>query len=173
MVDANGAYRREQARAWAEAFAEHGVTWLEEPVTSDDVAGLALVRDRAPAGMAVAAGEYVWREADALALVDAVDVLQVDVTRCGGVTTTLRLDALARARSLPTSLHCAPAVSAHVGAAMATLLHLEYFHDHVHLERLLFEGVPEPDGAGNLIPDPDRPGLGLELRRAEAEAYRV
>jgi L-alanine-DL-glutamate epimerase-like enolase superfamily enzyme len=173
MVDANGAYDRKQALLWAERFADRGVTWLEEPVTSDDVEGMALVRDRAPAGLDIAAGEYIWREADALALVGAVDVLQVDVTRCGGITTTLRIDALARARSMPTSIHCAPAVAAHAGAAMASLRHVEYFHDHVHIERLLFDGVPEIGPGGVLVPPGDRPGLGLELRHADAEAYRA
>jgi L-alanine-DL-glutamate epimerase-like enolase superfamily enzyme len=173
MVDANGAYARKQALLWAERFAARGVTWLEEPVSSDDVEGMALVRDHAPPGLEIAAGEYVWREPDALALIGAVDVLQVDVTRCGGVTTTLAIDALARARSMPTSLHCAPAVSAHVGAAMATLRHLEYFHDHVRIEAMLFDGVPEvgPDGA--LVPAADRPGLGLEFKHADAERYRL
>jgi L-alanine-DL-glutamate epimerase-like enolase superfamily enzyme len=173
MVDANGAYDRKQALLWADRFADRGVTWLEEPVTSDDVEGMALVRDRSPAGLEIAAGEYVWREADALALIGAVDVLQVDVTRCGGITTTLRIDALARARSMPTSLHCAPALSAHAGAAMATLRHLEYFHDHVRLEAMLFDGVPEVGAGGVLVPSADRPGIGLELRRADAEAYRA
>jgi L-alanine-DL-glutamate epimerase-like enolase superfamily enzyme len=173
MVDANGAYDRKQALRWAERFAAAGVTWLEEPVTSDDPAGLALVRDSAPAGLEIAAGEYLWREADALDLLGAVDVLQVDVTRCGGITATLRVDALARARSMPTSLHCAPAVGAHAGTAMATLRHLEYFHDHVRIERLLFDGVPEPGPGGVLVPAADRPGLGLELRHADAERYRA
>jgi L-alanine-DL-glutamate epimerase-like enolase superfamily enzyme len=173
MVDANGAYDRAPALRWAERFAERGVTWLEEPVSSDDVAGMALVRDRAPRGLEIAAGEYVWRECDALALAGAVDVLQVDVTRCGGVTSTLRIDALARAHSLPTSIHCAPAVSAHVGAAMATLRHLEYFHDHVRIERMLFDGAPDVGPGGVLTPSPDRPGLGLELRRADAERWRA
>jgi L-alanine-DL-glutamate epimerase-like enolase superfamily enzyme len=173
MVDANGAYDRKQALRWAERFAARGVTWLEEPVSSDDVAGMALVRDRAPAGLDIAAGEYVWREADALALIGAVDVLQVDVTRCGGITTTLRIDALARARSMPTSIHCAPAVAAHAGAAMATLRHVEYFHDHVRIERRLFDGAPELGAGGVLVPPGDRPGLGLELRHAEAEAFRA
>ena len=173
MVDANGAYGRRQALLWAERYAQRGVTWLEEPVSSDDVEGMALVRDHAPAGIEIAAGEYVWREPDALALVGAVDVLQVDVTRCGGVTTTLRIDALARARSMPTSIHCAPAVSAHIGAAMATLRHLEYFHDHVRIERMLFDGVPDLADGGALVPPTDRPGLGLELRRADAERYRA
>jgi L-alanine-DL-glutamate epimerase-like enolase superfamily enzyme len=173
MVDANGAYDRKQALLWADRFADRGVTWLEEPVSSDDVEGMALVRDRAPAGLEIAAGEYVWREADALALIGAVDVLQVDVTRCGGITTTLRIDALARARSMPTSIHCAPAVAAHAGAAMATLRHVEYFHDHVRVERLLFDGVPEVGPGGVLVPSGDRPGLGIELRHADAEAHRA
>jgi L-alanine-DL-glutamate epimerase-like enolase superfamily enzyme len=173
MVDANGAYDRKRALLWAGRCAARGVTWLEEPVSSDDVEGMALVRDRAPTGIEIAAGEYVWREADALLLAGAVDVLQVDVTRCGGITTTLRIDAMARARSMPTSIHCAPAVSAHAGAAMATLRHLEYFHDHVRIERMLFDGVPEVGPGGVLVPAADRPGLGLELRRADAEAYRA
>jgi L-alanine-DL-glutamate epimerase-like enolase superfamily enzyme len=171
MVDANGAYDRKQALAWAVRFAERGVTWLEEPVSSDDVEGMGLVRDHGPPGLEIAAGEYVWREADALALIGAVDVLQVDVTRCGGVTSTLAIDALARARSMPTSIHCAPAVSAHVGAAMATLRHLEYFHDHVRIERMLFDGVPEVGPGGVLVPAGDRPGLGLELRAADARRW--
>jgi L-alanine-DL-glutamate epimerase-like enolase superfamily enzyme len=173
MVDANGAYDRKEALHWAARFAERGVTWLEEPVTSDDAAGLALVRDHAPAGVEIAAGEYLWREADALLLVDAVDVLQVDVTRCGGVTSALRIDALASARSLPTSIHCAPAIAAHAGAAMPALRHVEYFHDHVRIERMLFDGVPEPAGDGTLAPTADRPGIGLALRHADAEGWRV
>jgi L-alanine-DL-glutamate epimerase-like enolase superfamily enzyme len=58
FVDANGAYTRKQALAMAEHFAASGVAWFEEPVSSDDVAGLRLLRDRGPAGMAIAAGEY-------------------------------------------------------------------------------------------------------------------
>jgi len=173
MVDANGAYDRRQAILWAERYAARGVGWFEEPVTSDDPRGMALVRDRAPGGIEIAAGEYVWREPDALGLIDAVDVLQVDVTRCGGITTALRIDALARARSMPTSIHCAPALSAHAGAAMVTLRHLEYFHDHVRIERMLFDGVAEVGEGGVLVPPADRPGLGLELKHAAAERYRA
>jgi L-alanine-DL-glutamate epimerase-like enolase superfamily enzyme len=173
MVDANGAYDRKQALGWAERFAAAGVTWLEEPVSSDDVAGMALVRDRAPGGLDIAAGEYLWREVDALGLIGAVDVLQLDVTRCGGFTAALAIDAMARARSMPTSLHCAPALSAHAGAAMPALRHLEYFHDHVRIERMLFDGVPEVGPGGVLVPAADRPGLGLELRRADAERHRA
>jgi L-alanine-DL-glutamate epimerase-like enolase superfamily enzyme len=91
-------------------------------------------------------------------------VLQADVTRCGGVTGLLRADALAKAHNLPLSAHCAPAVSAHVLAACETAIHIEYFHDHVRAEAAVFDGVPEPAG-GRLLPDRERPGLGLTLRR--------
>ena len=164
MVDANGAFTPAEALAAAHGtYAEHAVSWLEEPVSSDDRDGLARVRAEAPAGMEVAAGEYAT---DVFALdrtADAVDVLQADVTRCGGVTGVLRADALAKARCLPLSAHCAPAVSAHVFAACETTAHLEYFHDHVRIEAQLFDGTLAPEG-GRLTPDRSRPGLGLELR---------
>src|SRR3954454_2099458 len=174
MVDANGAFTPPQAMAWADAYGEAGADWFEEPVSSDDVAGLARVREACPAGMSVAAGEYVWSLFDAQRLLDAgaVDVLQADVTRCGGPTELMRIDALARARNRPFSAHCAPAISAHAGCAMESLIHLEYFHDHVRLEQMLLDGVLEPED-GALRPASGAPGLGLELRRQDAERYRA
>src|SRR5436190_4943993 len=174
MVDANGAYGRKEALRWAERFREWDVRYLEEPLTSDDLEGLGLVRDRAPAGIAIAAGEYGWDLPYFERMLDAgaVDILQADVTRCGGITALLRVDGLCRARSLPLSAHCAPAISAHACAALETLAHVEYFHDHVRVERLLFDGVLEPDRS-QLEPERDRPGLGLELRRSDAAEWEV
>ena len=96
--------------------------------------------------MAVAAGEYGVRPAYFQRMLDAgaVDVLQADVTRCAGITELLRVDALCRARSRPLSLHCSPTIHANVGVALETLVHLEYFHDHVRIEEMLFDGVPQP-----------------------------
>ena len=170
MVDANGAYARKQALHWAERFAEEGITYLEEPVTSEDREGLRLLRDRGPGGLAIAAGEYEWTLADLAGLSGCVDILQADVTRCGGITNLLRVDGICKGRQIPFSAHCAPAVSAHACCAMETLVHLEYFHDHVRVEGMLFDGVLRPHG-GCLHPDPSRPGLGIELRRPEAGRY--
>lgn len=174
FVDANGAYDRKQALACAERFAQAGVTWFEEPVSSDDLAGLRLLRDRAPAGMAIAAGEYGYALEYFRRMLEAgaVDVLQADVTRCAGITELLRVGALCAAHELPLSAHTAPSVHAHAGCAIEPLAHVEYFHDHVRVERMLFDGVPEPDG-GRLVPDLSRPGLGLELRRADAAPHAV
>jgi len=172
MVDANGAFTTQRALAAAHGtYAEHGVTYFEEPVSSDDPRGLAHVRDHAPPGMEIAAGEYGTTVFDFERLLGAVDVLQADATRCGGATGVQRADALAKARCLPLSAHCAPAISAHVFAACETTVHLEYFHDHVRVESLLFDGTLSPAG-GALVPDRDRPGLGIELKRADAERYR-
>jgi L-alanine-DL-glutamate epimerase-like enolase superfamily enzyme len=173
MVDANGAYQPKQALRWAERYAgDCGVTYFEEPVSSQDLRGLRLVRERAPAGMAIAAGEYGWGLPQLAQMLDAeaVDVLQADVSRCGGITSLLRVDGLCRARSRPLSAHCVPAVSAHACCALETLLHVEYFFDHVRAERLLFDGVPAASD-GLLRPDRSRPGLGLELKRADAARY--
>jgi L-alanine-DL-glutamate epimerase-like enolase superfamily enzyme len=172
MVDAKGAYSRVDARRWAQRLTEWDVTWLEEPVSSEDVEGLREVRERAPAGMAIAAGEYAWTLADFHRLLErrAVDVLQADVTRCGGITPFRQLDALCQAHGVPLSIHCAPAASLHPACASDALVHLEWFHDHVHVESLLFDGAPQPE-AGVLRPDPSRPGNGLELKRADAAKY--
>jgi L-alanine-DL-glutamate epimerase-like enolase superfamily enzyme len=175
MVDANGAWTRREALAQMELFrSEFDVTYVEEPLTSEDLEGLRLLRDRGPAGMAVAAGEYAWDLSYVRGLLEAeaVDVMQADATRVGGVTNMLRADGLCKARHMPFSAHCAPAVSAHVCCAMETLEHIEYFHDHVRIERMLFDGTLEPD-EGCLVPDGSRPGLGLELNRDHAERFRL
>jgi L-alanine-DL-glutamate epimerase-like enolase superfamily enzyme len=173
FVDANGAYDRKQALSLADRFrTDARISWFEEPVSSDDLEGLRLLRDRAPAGVSIAAGEYGYDAPYFRRMLEAgaVDVLQADVTRCGGITELLRVDALCRARGLALSLHCGPAIHLHLGLALAQLVHLEYFHDHVRIEHLLFDGVVTPrDGA--LHPQLDRPGNGLELKRRDAERY--
>jgi L-alanine-DL-glutamate epimerase-like enolase superfamily enzyme len=172
-VDSNGALGRKQALAWAERFAgEWGVSWYEEPVSSADLEGLHLLRDRAPAGLEITAGEYAYVPADFRNLVanGCVDCLQADVTRCGGITGFLRAGALAAAFDLDLSAHCAPMASLAACCAVPRFRHLEYFHDHVRLEPLLFDGVVDPDG-GALRPDRSRPGNGLTLKRADARRY--
>jgi L-alanine-DL-glutamate epimerase-like enolase superfamily enzyme len=172
MVDANGAFTAAAAREWAARYADYGVRWLEEPVSSDDVDALRRVRDTAPPGMAVAAGEYAWSPRDVGRLLGAVDVAQADATRCGGLTGLLAADALCAAHGTPLSLHCAPAISAHCACALGQLVHLEYFHDHVRLEGMLFDGVTAPV-AGTISPDPAVAGHGLSLRRDAAEGFRA
>jgi L-alanine-DL-glutamate epimerase-like enolase superfamily enzyme len=172
FVDANGAYTLKQALWFAHRFREFDVTWFEEPVSSDDLEGLHLIRDRAPEGMDIAAGEYGYsgRYFRAMLNAGAVDILQADATRCGGITGFLQAAALCDAQSIPLSAHTAPAVHMHVCCALPGAIHVEYFHDHVRLENLLFEGAQQPK-RGELTPDLTRYGLGLEIRRAALAKY--
>ena len=175
FVDANGAYGPKEALAWAHRLRSvWGVTWFEEPVSSANLAGLRLVRKEGPGGLDVAAGEYAYVEADFRNLLEAeaVDCLQADVTRCGGISGLLAAGGLVAGHGLDLSGHCAPAVSVHALCAVERLRHLEWFHDHVRVESLLFDGVPELAG-GSARPDLTRRGHGLALRRADAERYAV
>jgi len=169
MVDANGAFGAKEAIRWAERYVdEWDVRWFEEPVSSADFEGLRRVRD--VSRLEVAAGEYAYVLADVRNLIESVDCLQADVTRCGGISGLLRVNGLASAHGLDVSGHCAPQLSAHALCGVDRLRHLEYFHDHVRVESMLFDGVLSPvDGA--LVPDRSRAGNGLELKRADAQRW--
>jgi L-alanine-DL-glutamate epimerase-like enolase superfamily enzyme len=174
FVDANGAYSRKQALEQAERIAESRVSWFEEPVSSDDLEGLRLLRDRAPAGMEIAAGEYGYHLCYFRRMLEAgaVDVLQADATRCCGVSGFLKVGALCEARGLPLSAHCAPSLHVHAACALSNFRHLEYFHDHERIEHWLFDGALTPQ-AGVLRPDLARSGLGLEFKRQDAQRYAL
>ena len=174
FVDANGAYARKQALDFAHRFRhDYDVTWFEEPVSSDDLRGMKLLRDNGPDGLEIAAGEYGWTDMYLRTMLEAeaVDVLQADATRCGGVTGFMAASALAEAHPLPLSAHCAPSLHVHLACASRPLRHVEYFHDHARIERMLFDGFREPV-KGAMHPDLTRPGIGLEFKRQDAESFR-
>lgn len=174
FVDANGAYSRKQALVQAEKFAEFDVCWFEEPVSSDDLGGLRLLRERAPVGMRIAAGEYGYDAGYFRRMLeaDAVDVLQADATRCGGITGFQEAGILSKAFHIPFSFHCAPAIHAAVACAVPQFYVGEYFFDHARIEEMFFDGLPAfVEGA--LVPDRARPGSGMEFKRADAERFLV
>jgi len=172
FVDANGGYSRKQAVRMGRRYLEEAaVTWFEEPVSSDDLVGLRMVRDTLD--LDVAAGEYGYDEPYFARMIGAgsVDCLQIDVTRCGGYTSWLRAASLAGANGLDVSGHCAPNLHAHVAVSVPHLRHIEYFHDHHRVDGLLFDGVLAP-GGGFLVPDDTSPGHGMTLKEADAAPYR-
>ena len=174
FVDANGAYTRKQALYFAEKFAESKVTWFEEPVVSDDLEGLRLLRNRAPGGMNIAAGEYGFNLSyfEHMLAAEAVDVLQADATRCQGITGFLQVGPLCSARNLPLSAHTAPSLHSHPCCALPQVCHVEYFHDHARIEQMLFDGLPSLVN-GHLFPDLSRLGNGLELKKKDASRFAV
>lgn len=174
FVDANGAYTVKQALKQAAAFQAYDVSWFEEPVRSDNLKGLAFIRDHVPAGMDIAAGEYGYNPwyFETMLQAGAVDVLQADATRCGGISNFLKAGHLCEAHQIPFSSHCAPALHLHAALSLPAFFIAEYFYDHVRMEKMLFEGVAPP-ADGCLRPDLSRPGLGLEFKKADARSFQV
>ncbi|GGK48486.1 enolase C-terminal domain-like protein [Salinarimonas ramus] len=173
MIDANGACTPREALAIAEIADGLGVDWFEEPVTSDDLEGLAFVRGGLPGAVDCAAGEYVYGPHDARRMLEAraVDCLQLDATRCLGYTGFLQAAALAEAFAIPISAHTAPALHLPVCRAAPGLRHIEWFHDHVRIEAMLFEGAPVPrDGA---IAASTAAGHGLTFKTKDAERFAL
>ncbi len=171
FVDANGGYSPKQAVRVFQDVEDQQVRWFEEPVTSDDLDGLRHVR--AHVRTDVTAGEYGYDLTyfSRMLAAEAVDCLQIDVTRCGGYTEFLRIAALAAAHHVDVSGHCAPHLHLPVLAATPNLRHEEYFHDHVRIETMLFDGTADATG-GTMTPS-EEPGIGLQWRTEEAERYRT
>lgn len=170
FVDGNGGYDVPSAIRIAHRFSEHDVTWFEQPVDHADLEGTRRVREHAPPGMAISTGEYITDTARAAPLAEVCDVLQADATRCGGYTGFLAIDGFCDVMRKPLSTHCSPMLHLHVAAASLRVRHMEWFHDHVRIERMLLDGFVEPVD-GMLSPDRSRPGHGLTLKHADARRY--
>lgn len=174
FVDANGAYCAKQALQKADEFANLDVTWFEEPVPASDLKGLHFIREHAPANMNIAAGEYGYNLPyfEQMLNAGAVDVLQADGTRCGGISVFIKAGNTCAAHQLPFSSHCAPSIHLHPGLSLASFYTAEYFYDHVRIENMLFDGVAQPVN-GALHADMSRPGFGLDFKSQDAETYKV
>jgi len=173
-IDANGAFTKKKALAFAESIKQYNIAWFEEPVSSDDLQGLNFLVNHLPPEMEVAAGEYGYdiyyfrRMLEA----SAVDVLQADATRCLGITGFMKTGVLCEARNMLLSAHTAPSIHLHPSCSTPKMKNIEYFHDHIRIENMLFDGVQKPK-EGILYPDKSMAGLGLELKRKDAEKFRV
>lgn len=169
-VDASGAYSRKQAVRVGRALEAWDVRWFEEPVPSGDKDGLGIAR--ASLDVDIAAGGDANDVQEFRRLCEVVDCLQVDASRCGGVSGWLRAAAVASAFGLEVSGHCAPHLHLAVAAATPNLRHLEWFHDHVRIESRFLDGV-EPPRSGCLRAETSGTGHGYVLKRPDLEEYRV
>ncbi len=174
FVDANGAYTIKQALEKATSFSEYNVSWYEEPVTSDNLKGLRFIREHAPYKINIAAGEYGYNLPyfDKMLHAGAVDILQADATRCGGITYYMKAGYLAEAFQIPFSSHCAPSLHLHASLALPSFYIAEYFHDHVRIEKMFFDGFADPIN-GCMQPDLSKPGFGLTLKIKDANKYKI
>ena len=174
FVDANGAYTIKQALQKAEEFAEYKVSWYEEPVTSSNLKGLRFIKEHVQSKINVAAGEYGYNLPyfDDMLHEGAVDILQADATRCGGISYFMKAGYLAEAFQVPFSSHCAPSLHLHATLALPSFYIAEYFHDHVRIEKMFFDGVILPVN-GLIYPDMSAPGFGLTFKEKDALKYKI
>lgn len=171
MTDANMGYGLDAALA-AAAFEKLGTGWLEEPLFMEDVAGHA--RLKAATAVPVALGENLHTRFafESFMARDAVDVLQPDVARTGGISEGRTIAAAAAERGLPVSLHTygdgiALAASLHLAAVLDNGAVMEFDCNENPLRSHLLQEPLEPDN-GSMRP-PDGPGLGVTL---DPEALR-
>lgn len=176
MCDAHGTFTTSEAKRFCYMIRDCDVTWLEEPVSSDDKTGLAEVRRSTH--MPIAAGESEYTRFDFRDLVDrrAIDVMQPDLAVCGGITEARRVDALASTYNLELAPHMwtgAPAFAAglHLVAASAASRIVEYpLGANPVLHELIEEDLTVSDG---MIDVPDGPGLGITVRENVMRNFAV
>jgi L-alanine-DL-glutamate epimerase-like enolase superfamily enzyme len=168
MTDANQGYTLNVALEAADAFAESGVFWLEEPLFAEDIAGHARLREKTGVPIAVGENLHMCSAFENFVVRGAVDFLQPDVARAGGVTEIKKIAALAASQKVPISFHTwgdavALAASVHLSTAIpeCTVMELDYTYNPLR-EELLLEPLQAQDG---FLIAPDKPGLGVELNR--------
>ncbi len=174
FVDANGAFHAKEAVTYGSIFSKYNVSWYEEPVTSDNLSGLHFVREHSPSPVRIAAGEYGFSLPyfHSMLSAGAVDILQADATRCGGISNFLKVGAMAAAEYIPFSSHCAPLQHLHAALATPGFYIAEYFFDHERIENMLFE-TSHKVKEGCMHPDLSRSGIGATFKYEAAKKYEV
>jgi L-alanine-DL-glutamate epimerase-like enolase superfamily enzyme len=167
MVDATESWNEGQAVAFGRALQEAGIVWLEDPMSHQNLSGLAHLSD--VLDVAIAAGEHLFGLDPFQKTFDAraVDIAIIDLARVGGITPWMKIAALAEARGIPVAGHVIPEAHVHLLAASPNGHLVEYMPRSVPL----FDSELRLED-GHLIA-PQAPGLGLELNEAACEKYRV
>jgi D-galactarolactone cycloisomerase len=166
MTDANQGYSIDVGLKAAEAFSQCGVFWLEEPLFAEDIEGHALLREKGRVSIAVGENLHTYYAFENFVARGAVDFLQPDVARAGGITELRKIASLAAKHNLAVSFHTwgdavALAASLHLSAALKEcgVMELDYTYNPLRAELL-----KEPlEAKGGFMTPPDKPGLGVEL----------
>ena len=170
LIDANNGYYAKQAIRMAREFAPYRVGWFEEPVLADDIEGLAVIARAIDIPVATGEHEYSKYGFRELIARGGADIAQPDIGRVGGVTEWMKVAHLAHAFNLPVAPHAFQVVHLHVTCATPNLRIVEYLGASEEFDRLAYTEFPEPvDGMWS--PNPDKPGLGLELNPDVVKKY--
>jgi L-rhamnonate dehydratase len=177
MIDAGLVWDARTAIQRAHTFSEFNIAWLEEPLQPDDYEGYRRLGEASP--VHIAAGESESNRQSFLDLMDRgrIDIVQVDLTRCGGFTEAMKIASLAADRGLKVANHgFSTYINVHAALhwlnSIPNALIAEFVvQENTDLREFLTVGnVRARDG---MLPMPDAPGLGIELNEEEVRKYRV
>jgi L-rhamnonate dehydratase len=177
MADAYMGWTLDYARRMIPLLEPFNLRWLEEPVIPDDVAGYAALR--AMGRIPIAGGEHEFTLYGFRQLLDAkaVDYIQFDTNRVGGITQARKIAALAEAYSVPVVPHAGQMHNYHLVMASYNSPMAEFFPA-VDVEVgnelfwYIFKGEPSPQN-GYIELDPNRPGLGVEIDEDALKQFEV
>jgi L-alanine-DL-glutamate epimerase-like enolase superfamily enzyme len=179
MVDAGGSeqfwpHGYKWALETAKMLADYDVVWFEEALPPDDLEGYVELRRHAP--LPIATGEVLTRRQSFVPWLErrAVDIIQPDCTKVGGLTEAWRIAWMAYEHNVqwvPHGWNTALGLAAdlHLSAAMPVARYVEYLTPCVYLDEIITEPF-KPDAEGYLT-IPDKPGLGIELNREALRKY--
>jgi L-alanine-DL-glutamate epimerase-like enolase superfamily enzyme len=166
-VDANQRYDYASAFAIGQVLEELSIDWFEDPLVYDDVAGYARLCQSLK--VSIAAGECLANRAEyhSLLKADAIDLLQIDLTRAGGLTEWAKIATLAEAYHRPVCPHRMPEVAVHLACGLPHVRAVDWtpWFASAFVEMPVLKN-------GQLFPPP-RPGLGLEIKPEAIAKYRV
>jgi D-arabinonate dehydratase len=171
MIDANNAWDAATAIKVSEALADCNIFFFEEPVIADDIPGLANVKSKITIPVATGEQEYTKYGARDLIMGNAVDILQMDVTKCGGITEWMKIAAIAQAWNIPVAPHAMHYAHMHVVSAAPNGLMLENLFMHEKINALLMVDPPIPKNG--YLELPDKPGVGIEFNEENLQKYNV
>jgi len=166
-VDANQKWDFPTAMWVGRALEQLGVAWFEEPLLCEDIPGHA--RLAAALDIPIAMGETLGSrfEFDAYLRAGAVDILQPDIVRVGGITEMVKVVTLADAAQLPVAPHHMMESTIQVACGVMGSGPIEYMP-------WVAGAFAEPARItnGNMMP-PQEPGLGLEIPGEILQRYRI
>ncbi|MGH9627048.1 MAG: mandelate racemase/muconate lactonizing enzyme family protein [Bryobacteraceae bacterium] len=177
MIDAGLVWDAKTALQRAEAFRQHHLFWLEEPLRPDDYEGYRKLSEST--SVRIAAGEEESSRQSFLELMDRgrIDIVQVDLTRCGGFTEAMKIAALAWDRGLPVANHgfttyINVAAALHWLNSIPNALICEFVAEETTnlREFVTRQKLRAQEGYLNILQEP---GLGVELDEDAIRKFRV
>ncbi|HEY6969185.1 MAG TPA: mandelate racemase/muconate lactonizing enzyme family protein [Candidatus Angelobacter sp.] len=167
MIDANQSWTVDEAVRRLKPLAQFDLVWIEEPLLATDVQGY--IHLGRHTGIPRAGGESLYDPADFYQNIaqNALDILQPDVARVGGITPAMEVCGMAHAANLKVSPHVSPELSLTVAAAVPNSMFIEYIPQ---MEPVLARRLQMVDGCA--VP-PDLPGHGIQFKEQVLELYEV